>query len=126
MSRHKRVEGSSSDYAIGYRKPPKHSQFKPGKSGNPRGRPRGRKNLITTFHEIMHEKVPIREGGRLRKISKFEAVIRILWQRASGGDPKAIAAILAHMKDLKDDGLFDDHRVTFEFVEPDRETKGKK
>jgi hypothetical protein len=41
------AKGDSGDYQVGYGKPPKHTQFKPGKSGNPQGRPKGTKNLKT-------------------------------------------------------------------------------
>ena len=46
---------------IGYCKPPKHSQFKPGRSGNPRGRPKGAKNETTILREILNKRIAIRE-----------------------------------------------------------------
>ena len=51
---------SKSDYEVGYRKPPKHTRFKPGQSGNLRGRPKGTKNLKTDLMEELGEKILIR------------------------------------------------------------------
>lgn len=55
---------------VGYGKPPLHSRFQPGQSGNPRGRPNGTKNLKTDLAEELAERVQITENGRLLNISK--------------------------------------------------------
>jgi hypothetical protein len=79
---------------IGYGKPPKHTQFQPGVSGNPRGRPRGSKNLRPPLREdqmsklIFQEakrKINIREDGRARKITMAEAILRSLAAKAAQG-----------------------------------------
>jgi len=89
------------DYEVGYKKPPKHSQFKKGQSGNPRGRPRGAKNFATLFNEALDEKVVIIENGRHRKITKREAMFKQLANRAAQGDPKATQTVLRHLPDLE-------------------------
>jgi hypothetical protein len=119
MSRKKSTAGNDADYSVGYRKPPSHSRFKPGISGNPKGRPRGRKNSLSIFFEVMQEKVPLREGGQLKKVSKFEAMIRLLWQRALNGDPKAIAIIFDLSKELKNHEPVPGHEIIVTFVKPD-------
>src|SRR5215469_15592455 len=53
-----------SDYEVGYGKPPRHTRFKKGQSGNPRGRPCGSKNLKTLLSEALSEPVIITENGR--------------------------------------------------------------
>jgi hypothetical protein len=64
------------DYKVGYRKPPRHTQFRKGQSGNPNGRPKGTKNLKTDLLEELAERIPIRERGRPRHITKQRAVIK--------------------------------------------------
>jgi hypothetical protein len=81
-------------YEIGYRKPPKNTQFKKGQSGNPRGRKRGIKNYRTRFHEIINEKVAITENGRRKKMAKFDVAIHQLMNKAAAGDARALRLIL--------------------------------
>src|SRR6516164_8153933 len=58
------------DYEVGYRKPPRHTRFNKGQSGNPKGRPGGAKNLSTLLNEALNELVIVAENGGRRKISK--------------------------------------------------------
>jgi hypothetical protein len=60
-------EAPTSEYEVGYGKPPKSTRFQPGQSGNPRGRPKGTKNLKTDLIEELHETIEIREGNRSAK-----------------------------------------------------------
>ena len=77
------------DYEVGYGKPPKERQFARGRSGNPKGRPKGSKNLATTFMEIGRERITVTEGGRTRTMTKAEAVVHQLTNKAASGDPRA-------------------------------------
>ena len=77
------------DYVVGYGKPPKERQFARGRSGNPKGRPKGSKNLATTFMEIGRERITVTEGGRTRTMTKAEAVVHQLTNKAASGDPRA-------------------------------------
>src|SRR6266581_1429571 len=58
------------DYEVGYGKPPRHSRFVKGQSGNPRGRPPGAKNLVTLLNKALNELVIVTEDGGRRKITK--------------------------------------------------------
>ena len=60
---------------VGYRRPPRAHQFKPGQSGNPRGRPKGAKNEATILRAILNRKIEIREGARARKVTIREAIL---------------------------------------------------
>jgi Family of unknown function (DUF5681) len=91
-------------YQVGYCRPPLHSRFKPGQSGNPKGRPRQSRNLRTIVKQVLSEDMQIREGGRLRRMSAGEALVRTILARAFKGDPKALASLilLARLSGLTD------------------------
>lgn len=78
------------DYEVGYGKPPKEMQFTQGKSGNPKGRPKGSKNLATSFIEVGREVITVTEGGRTRTMTKSDAVVHQLTNKAASGDPRAM------------------------------------
>jgi Family of unknown function (DUF5681) len=59
------------EYEVGYRRPPRHTQFKKGQSGNPRGRTKGSKNFESMVARELSEEMNIRENGRLKRISKL-------------------------------------------------------
>ncbi len=84
----------SDDYDVGYGKPPMHTQFKPGQTGNPQGRPKGSKNLKTDLLEELAETMRITEGGRERRISKQRALIKAQVARGIKGNDRAAAKIL--------------------------------
>ena len=82
------------DYEVGYGKPPKNTRFKPGQSGNPRGRPKGSKNFATDLAEVLLEHVNVNEGGRKRRVTKQRATIMATINRAMKGEPAAVARFL--------------------------------
>ena len=88
---------SEPSYPVGYGRPPKHTQFKPGLSGNPKGRAPKSVNLATIVKQVLGEQMPIRTGGRVRRMSKIEALFRSLLARAFKGDLKALHGLLAMM-----------------------------
>jgi Family of unknown function (DUF5681) len=81
-------------YSVGYRRPPLHSRFKTGQSGNPKGHPKQSRNLRTIVRQVFDEQMPIREGGRLRRMSAIEALLRTLLMRAFKGDLKAMSSLM--------------------------------
>jgi len=81
---------SSNSNSVGYGKPPAHSRFKPGKSGNPNGRPKGTQNFATTLLKTLREIVIINENGRRKEITKLEAAVKQLVNKAASGDLRAL------------------------------------
>ncbi len=84
----------SDDYEIGYRKPPRNRRFQPGQSGNPKGRPKGRRNFRTEVEAILMAPVPIKENGRVRHVPTQVAALMRLREKALNGDSKALQTIL--------------------------------
>lgn len=87
------LDQNSTDYTVGFRRPPLHSRFKPGVSGNPSGRPKDSKSLKTLLHAILNEQISLQEGSQSRKISKAEAIMRRLIMGALKGDTRDLHAL---------------------------------
>lgn len=82
------------DDAVGYGKPPKHTRFKPGQSGNPSGRRRKPQRLARDLLDEMQEIVTVEDGGGHRTLSRQRAILRSLSAKAIAGDPKATDMVL--------------------------------
>jgi hypothetical protein len=89
------------DYEVGYCKPPCHTRFSKGQSGNPRGRPAGSKNLKTLLSKALNQPVVVTENGGQRKISKREAIITQLVNRSATADLRAIKILLDMLRDIE-------------------------
>ena len=97
----KRRNVMSTARKVGRGNPPKHTQFRKGISGNPKGRPKGSKNLTTYLMEAARDRVTATVGGRTRKISKIQATAMQLATKAAGGDQGAIAKFLDWMDEIE-------------------------
>jgi Family of unknown function (DUF5681) len=86
---------SEANERVGYRRPPMTTRFRPGQSGNPRGRPKGARNLSTVIAAALSERVAINENGRRRRITKLEAAVKQLVNRAASGEARATQLLLA-------------------------------
>ena len=89
------------DYEVGYGKPPRHTRFEPGRSGNPRGRPPGAKNMKTLLSKALNELVVVTEPGGRRKVSKREAIVTQLVNRSAKADYRAIQILLGMLRDIE-------------------------
>jgi hypothetical protein len=86
------------DYEVGYGRPPKYSQFKPGRSGNPKGRPPKSKNVDTLIKSELDATVTIKEGGRELRITKREAIVKQFVNSALRGDPRKLLLMLKYLE----------------------------
>jgi hypothetical protein len=92
------VAGTNRGYEIGYRKPPKATQFRKGRSGNPRGRPKGSKSAQSLLEQALAAPVAISEGGTTRIIEQRMALFKSLVARAIKGDARAAALVVRLME----------------------------
>ncbi len=81
----------------GYKIPPTNSQFKPGQSGNPKGRPRGRRNTYSVLDDLLNQKIPVTQDGKQTKIDKKTAILLQTVNHSVRGDQRAIQTLLPHM-----------------------------
>jgi hypothetical protein len=78
---------------VGYRSPPEQTRFKMGQSGNPNGRPKGSLNMATLLARALREKVVINENGKRKTVTKLEAAIKQVINKAASGDLKAVGLL---------------------------------
>ena len=81
-------------YDVGYGKPPAHSRFKPGQSGNPKGKKKGDRTYQAIVRGVLNEKVPVRTARGTKKITKLEALVHTTMNSALKGNPKAVDQVL--------------------------------
>jgi hypothetical protein len=82
------------DYDVGYGRPPKHSQFQPGKSGNPKGRKRKPKSTQDQMRTILSKRITISEGGQSKRLTLQEVMLRSIANKAAKGDLRAANFVL--------------------------------
>jgi hypothetical protein len=87
------------DYKVGPGKPPLHTRFQKGRSGNPRGR--RAKNLSALLVEALNQWVAVTENGRRRRVTKREAVITQLVDKSAAADLRATKMLLDIIKDIE-------------------------
>ena len=90
-------------YEVGYAKPPRTGRFAKGRSGNPKGRPKGVKNIKTIFAKICRERVRVKTENGTKLITKLEAAIIQLSNRAASGDLRAIRDLISWFTSFQDE-----------------------
>lgn len=84
-----------SEDEVGYCRPPRHTRFQPGQSGNPKGRPKGSRSVGAILQEVMQQKISVTEQGKTRRMPVIEAMLRRLLNEALRGDERAIKLTLS-------------------------------
>ncbi|NDQ55759.1 MAG: hypothetical protein GZ088_01645 [Acidipila sp.] len=80
---------------VGYCNPPEETRFKKGQSGNPHGRPKGTLNMATVLERTLRERVVINESGKRKTVTKLEAAVKQLANKAASGELKALQLLAA-------------------------------
>lgn len=104
---------TNNESAVGYRRPPKHAQFKPGQSGNPKGRPRRDRSPKGIFSQLLAVKI---QSGDGKMVTMGEAIMRHLVFAAAKGDHRARTQVLNLMDKWELDAGEFLHHVTVELV----------
>jgi hypothetical protein len=86
------------DYEVGYGRPPKHTRFKPGQSGNPRGRKRKSKELNQLIEAELDKFITVTEDGKRKRIRKRDGLVTQFVNRGINGDPKSLQLLIAHLE----------------------------
>lgn len=84
----------SGNYVVGYKQPPVEYRFKPGQSGNQKGRPKGIRNTATEVSEILNQKIVVSTGERVRKMSVRQAILTRHAEAAIKGNIRAAEFLL--------------------------------
>ena len=93
-----RTPGRRTD--VGYGRPPVEHQFRPGQSGNKRGRPKGSKSEAAMINELLSQKITVNQNGKARKISLFEGIYLRIVEDALKGNTKSAAFLLGRLATL--------------------------
>ena len=101
-------------YQVGYRRPPLHTRFQPGVSGNPLGRAKGTQNFKTLLDRILKEEIPLLDGDRSRKVTKAEAITRRLVIGALKGDLRSMFALFRLAEQT---GQFEEAPAHYDIIE---------
>jgi replication-associated recombination protein RarA len=85
-------------YDIGYRRPPASGRFKPGTSGNPKGRPKGTRNFVTLLQQELQQTITVNENGKKKKVTRQQAMVKRVVTNALNGDARAILLLIDILK----------------------------
>lgn len=91
----RRISPTLDDEPVGYKRPPKQHQFQPGRSGNPRGRPKGAKGLRQILHGEFSQRMKITEGNKSLKVSKLQLIVKRELEKAMAGNQRAIEHVIS-------------------------------
>jgi hypothetical protein len=114
-----------SDYVVGYGRPPKETQFAPGKSGNPTGRRKGSRTVGAILADIIGQRIPVTENGKTRRMPALEVMLRRLVNDAMRGETNAMKLLISFVDRYADTAetkvqlgelLAEDRRILAQFL----------
>lgn len=99
---------SNDEYEVGYKKPPVKTQFKKGQSGNPNGRPKESKNMTTILTKELNCKIFIKENGVQTEVTKLEAMVKHMVNKAVNGDHRSQIKMLSMLQQIDSESNLED------------------
>lgn len=119
------ARAKTSGYKVGYGKPPKSTRFKPGMSGNPKGRPKGSatRNVRKDLQQVYLQEVVIENGGSKRRMPALTVLHQQVLRNALKGDPKAAALAVRWAVDLGVMNIRDERRLDLSLLTPEEHAK---
>jgi hypothetical protein len=95
------------EYEVGYGKPPRHTQFQPGRSGNPNGRPKKKTSFDDDVDRELSTSITVLENGERRRITKQRAIAKQHVNRALGGDVRSTELLVSRNRQQQHSGKQD-------------------
>jgi hypothetical protein len=92
------------DYAVGYGRPPRHTQFHKGRSGNPKGRPKGMPDVAAALRQALLERVTVKEGSVTKRLRKLDVAVRQQVNKAAAGNARAFNLLMQLFRDAANGG----------------------
>ena len=86
--------GDAMAYEIGYRRPPPSGRFKKGRSGNPKGRPKGSRNFLTLLVQELGQSIVVNENGKKKTMTRMQAMVKRIVAGALSGEQKALLTLV--------------------------------
>jgi len=109
-------------YQVGFGRPPQHSRFTPGKSGNPRGRPKGSRNAVSVLRDQLAQTIDVTVNGKMKRMTMLEGIVKAAAVKGLKGDPRPLIQALELLEKLEA-GQLDEQEgpvtVTLVFEEED-------
>lgn len=87
----------SNGYKVGYGRPPEQTRFQPGKSGNPRGRPKSQPSAQALLLEEASKLVKVKSGDKIIQVPRMRALMRKLLDLGLQGNMAAMRLALAYL-----------------------------
>lgn len=88
------------NYDVGYGRPPSRTRFKPGQSGNPKGKKKGSRSATTIIAGILNETIQVKTSRGIRKMTKLEAATHATMNEAMKGNRRAFEQLLKMARDV--------------------------
>lgn len=92
------------EYSVGFKKPPQHTQFRPGQSGNPFGRPKKTETVGDVLRKELNTRITVVRDGKRQRVPMLRAIIKQNLNMAVKGDSKAFSNLLKALRIHRPEG----------------------